>query len=218
MCSFLSVQFSCSVMSDSLLPHGLQHARLSCPSPTPKFCSNSCPSSWWCHPTISSSVVPFSSCLQSFPASGSFPMTLLEGTSKTLCAPGSRRKEQWPHKRLTQTCLWASRSLWQRHGSAVPCCRVRGNEWGSACTGPLKEVTIIFITTTMFWSQVKQQGGNTAPPITENWIKDLLSMALPIRTRPNFPLSQSLPSGSFHKLLILCHQRADKLKTTITEN
>ena len=138
MCSFLSVQFSCSVMSDSLLPHGLQHARLPCPSPTPKFCSNSCPSSRWCHPTISSSVVPFSSCLQSFPASGSFPMTLLEGTSKTLCAPGPRRKEQWPHKRLTQTCLWASRNLQQRHGSVVPCCRVRGNEWGSACTGPFE--------------------------------------------------------------------------------
>ena len=68
-----SVQFSCSVMSDSLWPHGLQHASLPCPSPTPY--SNSCPSSWWCHPTISSSVIPFSSCLQSFPASGSFPMS-----------------------------------------------------------------------------------------------------------------------------------------------
>ena len=59
-------------MSNSLLTHGLQHTRLPCPSPTPGACSNSCPSSWWCHPTISSSVVPFSSCLQSFPASGSF--------------------------------------------------------------------------------------------------------------------------------------------------
>ena len=69
------VQFSCSVMSDSLRPHGLQHARLSCLSPTPGAYSNSCPSSRWCHPTISSTVVPFSSCLQSFPASGSFPMS-----------------------------------------------------------------------------------------------------------------------------------------------
>ena len=68
-------QFSCSVMSDSLRPHGLQHARLPCPLPTTRACSNSCPSSQWCHPTISSSVVPFSSCLQSFPASGSFPMS-----------------------------------------------------------------------------------------------------------------------------------------------
>ena len=68
-------QFICLVMSDSLRPHGLQHARLPCPSPTPGACSNSCPSSPWCHPTISSSVIPFSSRLQSFPASGSFPMS-----------------------------------------------------------------------------------------------------------------------------------------------
>ena len=70
-----SVQFSCSVVSDSLQPHGLQHVRFSCPLPTPGACSNSCPLSWWCHPTISSSVIPFSSCLQSFPASGSFQMS-----------------------------------------------------------------------------------------------------------------------------------------------
>ena len=69
---FSSVQFSCSVMSSSLWPHGLQHARIPCPSPTPSAYSNSCPSSWWCQPTISSSVVPFSSHLQSFPVSGSF--------------------------------------------------------------------------------------------------------------------------------------------------
>ena len=61
--TYISVQFSCSVVSDSLWPHGLQHTRLPCPSPTPGACSNSCPSSWCCHPTISSSVVPFSSCL-----------------------------------------------------------------------------------------------------------------------------------------------------------
>ena len=67
-----SVQFSFPVMSDSLWPHGLQHARLPCPSPTPRACSNSCPLSRWCPPTISSSIVPFSSRLQSFPASGSF--------------------------------------------------------------------------------------------------------------------------------------------------
>ena len=74
-----SVQFSSltSVMSDSFQPHELQHTRLPCPSPTPRACSNSCPSSWWWHPTISSSVVPFSSCLQSFPAPGSFLMSWL---------------------------------------------------------------------------------------------------------------------------------------------
>ena len=69
-----SVQFSRSLVSDSLWSHGPQHARLPCSSPTPRACSNSCPSSWWCHPTISSSVVPFYSCFQSFPASGSFAM------------------------------------------------------------------------------------------------------------------------------------------------
>ena len=74
---FSSVQFSHSVISDSLQPHGLQHARPPCPSPTPGIYSNSCPSSWWCHPTISSSVISFSSCLQSFPASGSFQMSQL---------------------------------------------------------------------------------------------------------------------------------------------
>ena len=72
-----SVQFSHSVVSDSLWPHGLKHTKLSCPSPTPGACSNSCPSSQWCLPTISSSVVPFSSCPQYLPASGSFPVSQL---------------------------------------------------------------------------------------------------------------------------------------------
>ena len=72
-----SVQFSRSVMSDSLWPHELQHARPSCPSPTPRVHPNSCPLSRWCHPTISSYVVPFSSCPQSLPSSESFPMSQL---------------------------------------------------------------------------------------------------------------------------------------------
>ena len=73
--SVSSVQFSRSVVSSSLQPHGLEHTRLPCPSPIPGVYSNSCPLSRWCHPTISSSVVPFSFCLQSFPASGSFQMS-----------------------------------------------------------------------------------------------------------------------------------------------
>ena len=72
-----SVQFSHSVASDSLRPHEPQQTRPPCPSPTPGVYPNSCPSSWWCHPAISSSVVTFSSCPQSFPASGSFPMSQL---------------------------------------------------------------------------------------------------------------------------------------------
>ena len=81
---FSAVQFSHSIMSDCLQPHESQHARPSCPSPTPRIYSNSCPSSRWCHPTILSSVVPFSSCLQSFPASGSFSVS-------EFFAPGGQR-------------------------------------------------------------------------------------------------------------------------------
>ena len=77
----------------------------------------------------------------------------------------------------------------------------------------LKEVTNIFIASTIVWPQVKQDHLSK-----ENWIKDLLSMAPPIRTRHSFPLSQSVPSGSLHKPLILIHQRANRMKTTITEN
>ena len=72
---FSSVQFSPSVVSDSLKPHGPQDARPPCPSPTPGAYSNSCPLSWWCHPNISASVITFSSCLQSCPVSGSFPVS-----------------------------------------------------------------------------------------------------------------------------------------------
>ena len=81
----LLLLFSCSVMSNSLWPHGLKHARPPCPLPSPRACSNSCSLSQWCHPTISSSVVPFSTCLQSFPASESFLMSqLLHQVAKVL--------------------------------------------------------------------------------------------------------------------------------------
>ena len=73
--SNIVAKFSCSVVSDSLQPHGLQHVRLPCPSPTPGVYSDSCLSHWWCHPTISSSIVTFSSHRQSFPASGSYQMS-----------------------------------------------------------------------------------------------------------------------------------------------
>ena len=69
--------FNCQVMSDSSWPHEVQQARLPCPSPSPGVCSSSCPLHWWCHPTISSSVILFSFCPQSFPASGTFPMSRL---------------------------------------------------------------------------------------------------------------------------------------------
>ena len=85
-----SVQFSPSVMSDSLRPHGLQHARLPGPLPTPRAYSNSCPPRRWCHPSILSSVDSFSSCLQSFPASGSFPMSrFFESSGQSIGASAS---------------------------------------------------------------------------------------------------------------------------------
>ena len=90
------VCFSCSVMSNSWWPHGLQHTRPPCPSPTARACLNSCPSSWWCHPTISSSVIPFSSCLQSSPASGSFPMgQLFASSAQSIGVSASTSVPKW---------------------------------------------------------------------------------------------------------------------------
>ena len=89
-------QFNCSAMPNSLEPHGLQQARLPCPSLTPRTCSNSCPSSWWCHPTISSSVVPFPFHLQSFSASGSFPMNqFFTSGGQSIGASASASVLQW---------------------------------------------------------------------------------------------------------------------------
>ena len=76
-------------MFDSLWPNGLQHVRPPCPSPSPRACSNSYPLTWWCHPNISSSVVPFSSCLQSFPASGSFPVSWLFASGDQSIGPSA---------------------------------------------------------------------------------------------------------------------------------
>ena len=139
----------------------------------------------------------------------------LGGTNRTLCS-GPRRKEQWPHRRLTQTCpecpgvsSGGSGQRWPAAGWGVLSMAVHARDL-------LKEVAILFITSTTVGSNNRER---TQPcPSTENWIKDLLSMAPPIRTRPSFPLSQSLPLGSFHKLLNLIHHGADRMKTTITEN
>ena len=90
-----SVQFSRSVVSYSLQPHGLQHARLPCPSSTSRAYSNSCPSNRWCHSTISSSVIPFFSCLQSFPASGSFPISSSHQVANVLELQVQHQSFQW---------------------------------------------------------------------------------------------------------------------------
>ena len=113
-------------MSDSLWPHGLQHARIHCPSLSPRVCSNSCPLSQWCHPTISSSATPFSSCPESFPASGSFTMSCLfpwDGQSIGASASASvlpRNTKGWFPLELTGWISLKSKGLWsllQHHNS-----------------------------------------------------------------------------------------------------
>ena len=142
---------------------------------------------------------------------------LLEGTNRTWCTPGSKRKEQWANKRLTQTCP-RSRNLRQRCGSVVACCRIGGMDYSSVCLRPSEggRHYLHYLHLSLAWSNNREE--THLCPSRENWIKALLSMALPIRTRPSFPLSQSLLSRSFHKPLILLHKRAGILKTTITEN
>ena len=113
-----SIQFSCSVMSDSLRPHGLQCARLPCPSPTPRACSNSCPSSRWYHPTISFPVT-FSSCLQSFPVWEFFPMSqLFTSGGQSIGASASASVlpmniQDWLPLGLTGLISFQSKGLWR---------------------------------------------------------------------------------------------------------
>ena len=115
--AFSSVQFSRSVMSDSLRPHESQHARPPCPSPTPGVRSDSCPLSPWCHPAISSSVVPFSSCPQSLPASESFPMSQLfawGGQSNGISALASflpKKSQGWSPSEWTPRISLQSKGL-----------------------------------------------------------------------------------------------------------
>ena len=109
-----SVQFSHSVVSDSLRPHEPQHTRFACPSPTPGAYSNSCPSCQSCHPTISSSVVPFSSYLQSFPASGSFQMSWFSasGAQSTGISFSISPSNEYSGLMLTKRMLWILRFSW----------------------------------------------------------------------------------------------------------
>ena len=110
---FSPVQFSRSVVSDSLWPHEPQHARPPCPSPTPGVHSDSCPSSQWCHPAISSSVVPFSSCPQSLPASESFPMSQLFawGGQSTLASFLPKKSQGWSPSEWTGWISLQSKGL-----------------------------------------------------------------------------------------------------------
>ena len=140
-------------MSDSLPPHGPQHARLPCPSPAPGACSNLCPSVWWCHPIIASSVVPFSSCPQSFPASGSFPVTEFfssGGQSIGASAPASvlpMNIQSWFPVRLTGLISLQSKGLSRvfssiKWGCYEPNPVNRGRSNFTICIKVLKQNTI----------------------------------------------------------------------------
>ena len=113
----LNSKFSYSVVLDSLRPHGLQHTRLPCPSPTPRDCSNSCSWNWWCHPTISFSVILFSSCLQSFSASESFPMSQFFASDSqsigvsTSASVFPKNIQEWFHLGWTGWILLLSKGL-----------------------------------------------------------------------------------------------------------
>ena len=126
-CIYSSVQFSHSVVSDSLWPHEPQHARPPCPSPTPRVYANPCPSSRWCHPTISSSVVPFSSCPQSFPASGSYQMSQLFASggqsigvsaSKSVLPVNTQKRCPFHYRRL-ECKSRKSRNTWSKANLAL---------------------------------------------------------------------------------------------------
>ena len=123
-----SVQFHHSIVSDSSWPHGLLHTRLPCPSPTPWACWNLCPLSQWCHPNISSSVIPFS-CRQSFPASGSFPMSLFfNQVAKVLQFQLQHQSFQW----IFRTDFLLDWLVWS------PCCPRDSQE--SSLTPPFKSI------------------------------------------------------------------------------
>ena len=125
------------------------------------------------------------------------------------------KRIRWIHmchyKRLPQTCPWVSRSLWWGCGPVGSCCKVGGAECSSERMG-LLEGGHHYVHYLYHSLASGQTTGRKHSLSTENWIKDLLNMAPPIRTRPSFPLSQSLPSGNFHKPLILFHQKADRVK------
>ena len=144
--------------------------------------------------------------------------TDLKGTHKTVCILGPRRKEKWPHK--SQTCLWVFGSLQQRHGSTVACYGVRTLTAvleGAACWHKsFWRRSPLFLT--QFGLRPNYREGTQPHSSAENWTTELLIMALPTRARSSFLHSQSLPSGSFHKSPIIIYQRADRMKTTITEN
>ena len=139
----------------------------------------------------------------------------LGGHKQNLWAPGPRRKEEWPHKILSQTFLWVYQNLWRRCGLTVACHWVRGTEQNSLGISPLEGGCLYCHYHCHSLARPNYREGTQPHRSAENWIKDLLSIAPPIRTRPRFPHNQSLPAGSFHKSLILIHQRADRMESPL---
>ena len=135
-------------------------------------------------------------------------------TIRTLCT----RTQEKGTVTTQETCLWVSGSLRQRCGSWWPAAGLEALIVAIHAWTLLRDVTINFITSTIVWPQLNSREETQLHSSTENWIKDLLSMVLPIRTRPRIPLGQSIPSGSFHKPFIFLCQRTDRLKPTITED
>ena len=138
LCMCILLLFSHSVVSESLWPHRLQHARLPCPSPSPRVCPNSCPLSRWCHPIISSFVIPFSPCLHSFPASGSFPVSwLFTSGSQSIGASATASVlpmniQGWFPLRLTSLISFLSKgcsSLLQDHSSKASVLPMNIQDW-----------------------------------------------------------------------------------------
>ena len=136
----LLLLFSLSVVSNSLQPHESQHARPPCPSPTPGVHWDSCPSSQWYHPAISSSVIPFSSCLQSFPASGSFPVSRLFASggqsvgASALASVLPKNVQNWFPPGLTSLISLQSKSLLQHHSSKASILQCSGPLYGPNLT------------------------------------------------------------------------------------
>ena len=126
-----------------------------------------------------------------------------QGTIKTLCASGPSRKEQWPHKRLSQTGLWVSRSFWQRRGSTVACHGVGALDTPVLAQSIGRTLPLLPLPLPYFGLRANYREGTQPNPSRKNWIKDLQSMAPLIKARPRICHSQPLLSGSFHKLLSL---------------
>ena len=203
-------------MSDSLRPHELQHARPPCPSPAPGDYSNSCPSSRWCHPAISSSVVPFSSYPQSLPASGSFPISQLfawgghsNGVFSFIISPSNEHpglmffRMDWLDLLAVQG---TPKSLLQHHSSKVSIFRHSAFFTVQLSHPCMTTGKTIALTRWTFVGKVMSQLFN----VLSRLVITFLPRSKRLLARPSFSHYHSLQSGGLHKPLSFLHQRADR--------